>query len=179
MRKIKEEEATAQQEEEIKEEEAMAQQEEEEQEEEAMTKQEEEKNEEEAVTKQEEEKKEQEAMANEEEQPAETEEDVILRRVDAGFETWLRSLSAEKLEQLVSRLMRGHENEKATKEYVDCVKSMEPLVRFCSKCRRSGCEKCDYVKSLRYVMRWQKPGDWWQREGHSAVMGTVRYLRGT
>ena len=76
-------------------------------------------------------------------------------------------------------MMRGHENEKATRDYVDCVKSMEPLVRFCSKCRRSGCEKCDYVKSLRYVMRWQKPGDWWQREGHSAVMGTVRYLRGT
>ena len=131
------------------------------------------------MPKQEEEDTEQEAMANEEEKPEETEEDVILRRVDAGFETWLRSLSAEKLEQLVSRLMRGHENEKATKDYVDCVKSMEPLVRFCSRCRRSGCEKCDYVKSLRYVMRWQKPGDWWQREGHSAVMGTVRYLRGT
>ena len=70
-------------------------------------------------------------------------------------------------------------NEKATTDYIDCVKSMEPLVRFCSKCIRSGSEKCDYVNTLRYAMRWQKPVDWWRREGHSAAMGTVRYLRGT
>ena len=43
-----------------------------------------------------------------------------------------------------------------TKEYTDCVRSMEHLVRFCSKCRRTGCESCDYVKCLRYVVRRNK-----------------------
>ena len=65
--------------------------------------------------------------------------------------------------------MRDHENEKSVKEYTECVRSMEHKVRFCSKCRRSGCEKCDYVKCLRYVVRWQKPGDWWRRSGHAAM----------
>ena len=71
------------------------------------------------------------------------EEVVMLRRFDAGFEKWLGCLSEEMLEKVVSRLMSGHESEKATREYIECVKSMEHLVRYCSKCRRQGCEKCD------------------------------------
>ena len=63
---------------------------------------------------------------------------VILCRFDAGFEKWLGGLSEEELEQVVSRLMRVHENEKSTREYTECVKSMEHLVRYCSKCRRQG-----------------------------------------
>ena len=85
----------------------------------------------------------------------------------------------EKLEQVVSRLMSGHPtNEKPTREYTECVKSMEHLVRYCSKCRRSGCEKCDYLKCLRHVVRYQKPGEWWRRISHAAVTGTVRFLKG-
>ena len=51
---------------------------------------------------------------NEKEEKGEevAEEELILRRIDAGFEKWLGGLSEEKLEQVVSRLMRGHENEK-------------------------------------------------------------------
>ena len=73
--------------------------------------------------------------------------------------------------------MRGHENEQATREYTESVKMMDPMVRFCSKCRRNGCEKCDYLKSLRYVVRWQKPAAWWKTSSQAAVMGTVRYLK--
>ena len=68
----------------------------------------------------------------------------VLRRVDEGFEKWLCGLSEEKLQQVVIRLMMGHDNEKSTRDYSECVKSMEHKVRCCSKCRRSGCEKCDY-----------------------------------
>ena len=104
------------------------------------------------------------------------EEVVIMQRIEKGFEQWLGRLSEEQLEQVVSRLMRGHQNEKATREYTACVKSMEHAVRYCSKCRRGGCEKCDYLKSLRYVVRWQKPADWWRRSSQAAVTGTVRFL---
>ena len=117
-------------------------------------------------------------VEKEEKPEEEAEEVVILRRFDVGFEKWLGGLSEEELEQVVSQLMMGHENEKSTREYTECVKSMEHLVRFCSKCRRSGCEKCDYVKCLRHVVRYQKPGDWWRRSSHPAVTGTVRYLKG-
>ena len=55
---------------------------------------------------------------------------------------------------------------------------MEGMVRFCSKCRRTSCEKCDYVKSLRYVVRHQKPADWYSRSGQTAVMGGLRFLHG-
>ena len=122
---------------------------------------------------------EEEGVEKEDKPEEEAEEVSILRRFDAGFEKWLGGLSEEKLEQVVSRLMRGHENEKSTREYTECVKSMEHLVRYCSKCRRQGCEKCDYVKCLRYVVRWQKPADWWKRTSQAAVMGTVRFLKGS
>ena len=101
-----------------------------------------------------------------------------LSRFDKGFEKWLSGLSEVELEKVASRLMKGHANEKTTWEYIECVKSMEHKVRFCSKCRRSGCEKCDYNKCLRYVVRHQKPGDWWMRSGQSAVMGALRFLKG-
>ena len=55
---------------------------------------------------------------------------------------------------------------------------MEGMVRLCSKCRRTSCEKCDYVKCLRYVVRHQKPADWYSCSGQTAVMGGLRFLRG-
>ena len=138
-----------------------------------------EKHEEEGMDMEKNEKDKEEVVEKEEKPVVETEEVVMLRRFDAGFKKWLGGLSEQMLEQVVSRLMKGHANEKACREYTDCVKSMEHLVRFCSKCRRSGCEKCEYVKSLRFVVRWQKPADWWKRSSHPAVMGTMRYLKAT
>ena len=41
-------------------------------------------------------------------------EEVILRRFDVGFTKWLNGLTEEKLENVVRRLMEGHENEKTT-----------------------------------------------------------------
>ena len=101
------------------------------------------------------------------------------RRFEQGFEKWLRKKSEEELERVVRVLMRGHALESDTKAYVECVRSMEHMVKNCSKCRRRGCEKCTYVHALRYVVRWQKPGDWWKKSSHPAVTGTVRFLRGT
>ena len=74
--------------------------------------------------------------------------------------------------------MKGHEFENDTTAYTECVRSMEHMVKNCSKCRRRGCEKCTYVQSLRYVVRWQKPAEWWRTTGQSAVMGAVRFLKG-
>ena len=102
-----------------------------------------------------------------------------MRKIDAGFEQWLAGLSEKELEQVVSRLMRGHENEQVCMEYIDLVKSMEHKARMCSKCRRSTCERCDYIKSMRYVVRWQKPASWFMTASHPAVMGTVRFLKAT
>ena len=112
----------------------------------------------------------------EEESAKEPEEVLILRRFDAGFEKWLCHLTEAQLEKVVSRLMKDHPNEAATKNYLECVQSMEHMVRYCSKCRHSGCERCDYIKSLRFIVRHQKPADWWQRSSHEAVLGTVRFL---
>ena len=95
---------------------------------------------------------------------------------EKGVTQWLSGLSDEKLENVVSRLMKGHANEKTTMEYIECVKSMEHVVRFCSRGRRTGCAKCDYVKRLRHIVRWQKPGDWWKRYYHGVVMGALRFL---
>ena len=75
-------------------------------------------------------------------------------------------------------MMRGHDLETTTMQYIDCVRSMEQKVRYCSKCRRTGCEKCDYVKCLRYVVRNQKPADWWNRTSQQAIMGAIRFLSG-
>ena len=122
----------------------------------------------------------QEGVEKEEKSVEETEEEshevLILRRFDRGFEKWLCQLTEAELEKVVSRLMKGHDNEQCTKKYMELVQSMEHEVRYCSKCRRSGCEKCDYIKCLRHVVRHQKPGDWFMRSSHDAVSGTVRFL---
>ena len=54
-----------------------------------------------------EESEKEEGVEKEEKPEEEAEEVVILRRVDADFERWLGGLSEEKLEQVVSRLMRA------------------------------------------------------------------------
>ena len=72
--------------------------------------------------------------------------------------------------------MKCHKNEKAVRDYTECVQSMEHKVKFCAKCRRDGCEKCEYMMSLRYVVRHQKPAYWWRTSSHPAVTGTVRFL---
>ena len=126
---------------------------------------------------QEEEEAEKQRMAEQEVQE-ESEDERVLRRFDRGFETWLKGKSEQELERVVNLLMKDHELEQDTKAYVECVRSMEHMVKNCTKCRRKGCEKCIFVHALRYVVRWQKPADWWRRTGQSAVMGTVRFLHG-
>ena len=115
----------------------------------------------------------------EEEKEEKSEEEVVLRRFDQGFEKWLRNKSEAELERVVSVGMRGHAFEADAKAYLECVQSMEHMVKNCSKCRRKGCEKCTYVAALRYVARRQKPAEWWQRTGQSAVLGAVRFLKST
>ena len=63
---------------------------------------------------------------------------ILLRAIEKRMAAHLENKKScdYTLEKVVSRLMRGHENEKVTKEYTDCVRSMERLVRFCSKCRK-------------------------------------------
>ena len=73
-------------------------------------------------------------------------------------------------------MMKGHKNEKAVREYVECVQGLEHKVRFCAKCNRRGCEKCAYLHSLRYAVRHQRPAYWWRTSSHAAVTGTVRFL---
>ena len=72
----------------------------------------------------------------EEDEVLEEEQEVILRRFDVGCNKWLSGLSEVELEKVVRRLTKGHLDEKTTMEYIECVKSMEHMVRFCSKCRR-------------------------------------------
>ena len=74
-------------------------------------------------------------------------------------------------------MMKGHELEKTCTEYLECVQSMDGMVKWCTKCNRAGCEKCSYKWALRYVVRWQKPAYWWRTSSHPAVTGTVRFLR--
>ena len=128
----------------------------------------------EKTEKQEETEKEEKSVEESEEET----EEVLgpLRRFDRGFEKWLCQLTETELKKVVSRLMKGHDNEQCTKRYMDLVQSMEHQVRYCSKCRRRGCERCDYIKCLRHVVRHQKPGDWFLRSSQSAVSGTVRFL---
>ena len=100
-----------------------------------------------------------------------------MRRFDRGFEKWLRQKSVQELERVVNQVMRDHQFEQDTKAYVECVRSMEHMVKNCSKCRRNGCQHCTYLHALRYVVRWQKPAEGWKRTGQNAVLGAVRFLR--
>ena len=106
-----------------------------------------------------------------------SEELVPLRRFDKGFEKWLKQKSEEDLERILCEVMSDHPHKDECKAYVDCVKSLEHMVKNCTKCRRGGCESCTYVHALRYVVRHQKPGSWWRRTGQSAVLGAARYLK--
>ena len=120
---------------------------------------------------------EQQQQAEEEQEKESEQHEVILCRLDKGFGKWLRQKNEFQLERIVKQVMSGHRFEQDTKAYLDCVHSTESMVRFCTKCRRGGCEYCDYIHSLRYVVRWQKPAAWWRRTGHNAVLGSVRFLR--
>ena len=62
-------------------------------------------------------------------------------------------------------MMKGHELEKTCTEYLECVQSMDGMVKWCTKCNRAGCEKCSYKWALRYVVRWQQPAYWWRTGG--------------
>ena len=56
--------------------------------------------------------------------------------------------------------MKGHKLEKTCREYLECVQSMDGMVKWCTKCKRAGCEKCSYKWALRYVVRHQQPAYW-------------------
>ena len=120
---------------------------------------------------------EQQQQAEEEQEKESEQQEVILCRLDKGFGKWLRQKNEFQLERIVKQVMSGHKFEQDTKAYLDCVHSTESMVRFCTKCRRGGCEYCDYIHALRYVVRWQKPAAWWKRTGQNAVLGSVRFLR--
>ena len=96
---------------------------------------------------------------------------VPLRRIDKGFEKWLKQKSEEELERVMNQVMRDHTNEQECKAYANFVRSLEHIGKNCTKCRRTGCESCTYVHALRYVVKHQEPGKWWRRTGQSAVLG--------
>ena len=120
---------------------------------------------------------EQQQQAEEEQEKESEQHEVILCRLDKGFGKWLRQKNEFQLERIVKQVMSGHRFEQDTKAYLDCVHSTESMVRFCTKCRRGGCEYCDYIHSLRYVVRWERPAAWWKRTGQNAVLGAMRFLR--
>ena len=129
------------------------------------------------------EKEEEEAQAREkkkeegkEEEVLEEEQEKCLNRFEKGFNTWLSGLYQVQLEKVVKILMEGHHNEKTTQDYIAFVKSHNLSVRFCSKCRYAGCEKCSYLHCLRHVVRHQIPGEWWLRSSQIAVEGSLRFL---
>ena len=95
---------------------------------------------------------------------------VPLRRIDKGFEKWLKQKSEEELERVMNQVMRDHTNEQECKAYANCVRSLEHMGKNCTKCRRTGCESCTYVHALRHVVRHQEPGKWWRRTGQSAAL---------
>ena len=72
--------------------------------------------------------------------------------------------SEEELAMVVRVAMRGHEFEADTKTYVAWMHSMKHMVRACYKCRMMGCERCSYVRALRYLVKWQRPPAWWRRQ---------------
>ena len=88
---------------------------------------------------------------------------VPLRRIDKGFEKWLKQKSEEELERVMNQVMRDHTNEQECKAYANFVRSLEHMGKNCTKCRRTGCESCTYVHALRYVVKHQEPGKWWRR----------------
>ena len=65
-----------------------------------------------------------------EEEVLEEEQEKCLNRFEKGFNTWLSSLSQVQLEKVVNRLMKGHQNEKTTQDYIEFVKSHILSVRF-------------------------------------------------
>ena len=89
----------------------------------------------------------------------------------------MKKFDEETLEQVVSQMMKGHPLKKDVEAYNDCVRSMVHLVKYCSKCRKCGCESCSYVHVLKYVVRHQKPAYWWGKGGQAAVMGAGRMLK--
>ena len=134
-----------------------------------------------AEEKEEEEEKDKEKKKEEgkEEEVLEEEQEKVLNKFDIGFAAWLRNLTQEQLEKVADRVMEGHGNEKTTSEYIEFVKNHQLSVRFCSKCRYAGCEKCSYLRCLRHVVRHQKPGEWWLRSSQIAVEGSLRFLNRT
>ena len=111
------------------------------------------------------------------EEVLEEEQEKILNKFDIGFQAWLRNLTQVQLEQITKRVMKGHDNEKITSEYIEFVKNNQMSV--CSKCRYQGCEKCSYLHCLRHVVRHQKPGEWWLRNSQIAIEGSLRFLNHT
>jgi len=81
----------------------------------------------------------------------------VLRKGEQGFEKWLKDLSIEKLEEIVSDATAE------TKEYLKWIKEKE-TIKVCSSCRwMHGCETCSYKHALRYVVRHRRPAKWWLR----------------
>jgi len=87
----------------------------------------------------------------------------LLRKGEKGFEKWLKGLSVERLEEIVTEPQGGGDEDPAWKKYLEWVKEHE-TIKVCSNCRwYHGCETCSYEHALRYVVRHRKPAKWWLR----------------
>ena len=87
----------------------------------------------------------------------------VLRKGEQGFEKWLKGMSVEKLEEIVTQPEGGDSENTSLKDYLKWVKEHETL-KVCSSCRWThGCETCSYEHALRYAVRHRKPAKWWLR----------------
>ena len=73
----------------------------------------------------------------------------VLRKGEQGFEKWLKGMSVEKLEEIVTQPEGGDSENTSLKDYLKWVKEHEAL-KVCSSCRWAhGCETCSYEHALR------------------------------
>ncbi len=91
-------------------------------------------------------------------------------RCQKGWLSWLKSLDYESLGCLANEIVRmGGSTGEECASYLRYVQANQTL-GVCAKCEwKWGCERCEYMHALRYVVRWEKPSAWWFRlEGRAA-----------
>ena len=98
-------------------------------------------------------------------------EQALLEYGQKQFEKWLKNLSVEKLEDLVSKMKFEEHAETRVKDYLAEQKEKAPFqIGVCSKCRyRHGCEVCAYDKALKLVVRKRDVPAWLRRKEDEAL----------
>jgi hypothetical protein len=93
----------------------------------------------------------------------------ILKRGEKGFNNWIGTLSVGQLELRVGELELQELAKTEVEKYLALVQSTE-TIGVCAKCEwKTGCEKCSYIHSLRYVMRHHQPSAWWMKAAGMAL----------